>query len=147
MKTKILFSLAVIFLNLDLSLVYGHGRYSGSRYTDIPNRTGAPCIQERTWRPYIHVPYVVYYFPQTRIPVDIITAEGTKIRDGWSTRVTFYMGRYSNGDTWCQVGVTPARFQIETDAIKWVEESFGLSVGSLRQIERRSAGPPWFVSN
>lgn len=119
------------------------------RYTGVPS-----CIQPvHIHRHHQHrhntfyIPSIyVYLMPQERIPVDVIRADATK-HGGMTTRVMFYLGRCGNGDIWCQVGVTPDRFRSENDALRWVENSMGLLPGSIRNIDRRSVGSPWIISN
>jgi len=145
MKIRILLILALFFFGCGLLPARGHGRYNGKcspRTQYFP-----PFHQPQMNYNYIIPPPVIYFMPQERIPVDVVTAEGVRLYDRRVARIVFYLGRCGNGDVWCQVGVTPSRFRTEDDALRWVEGSFGLLPMSIRQISRRSTGPLWFISN
>ena len=96
---------------------------------------------------YYYLPYTPYLGSQEKIPVQIVSAEGLNISDGRYRRVQFYIGQCLNGQTWCQAGVTPARFPTEFEALRWIERCFCLRDMSMREIERRSTGSPWYISN
>lgn len=130
MTMKFLAVLALFFLGHSLSFAHGQNHNCNTRR-------------------YFYAPQVpiVYYFPLEAIPVDVVRADGVRLHDGRTTRIMFYLGRCRNGDIWCQAGVTPARFRTEDEALRWVEEMMDLVPMSIRQIDRRSAGPSWFISN
>ena len=148
MKRIIFFGLLCFLVGLSSLSAYGQPRGSRhqGRYTGFgrqPHRQ-QPFVGHRQMFP-VYVIYSAMF--QERIPVDVVTAEGVRAHDNRTTRVTFYLGRCRNGDIWCQAGVTPARFLAEDEALRWVEEMMDLVPMSIRQTNRRSVGPPWFISN